>query len=190
MTFKQILPVVLFSVAVAVAQVSCGTSTSNNGGTTTGGTTGGSCVTPAAAPAAKAAPACTTSMYAKYGADGFNQVLNNIGALATSKSLVPQLGDTFQTLIVAASQARQTQFNTNLSDFIIQVYGGPQQYTGPTIVLAHASLQITSAQFDAFISDVVVPALTQAGVTSSDITDCFAPPLTDPNFKGQVVTCQ
>jgi hypothetical protein len=52
---------------------------------------------------------------------------------------------------------------------------------------AHAGLGITQAQYDAFLSMVVLPALTSSGVPGEDITMCFAPPVVDPAFVGSIV---
>ncbi|WP_428332130.1 hypothetical protein [Novosphingobium sp.] len=171
---------ILLPVGVALTQTSCGTKTAS----------GSTCVAPAPAPAAKAAPACASTMFATYKQAGFDAVNAQIVKLATQTSLVPAIGDSFQTDIVAASTARQTEFTTNLEDFLIVAFGGPNNYTGPSMVNAHAGLNITSAQYDAFITQVVVPALTTVGVASSDISNCFAPVVTDANFKAQFVTCQ
>jgi hypothetical protein len=63
------------------------------------------------------------------------------------------------------------------------------------MVAAHTGLGITSAQFDYFIGNIVVPALTNSGVKHgvggaadpNDITTCFAPVVTDAAFKASIV---
>ena len=43
------------------------------------------------------------------------------------------------------------------------------------------------AKYDYFITNVVVPALTGSGVTSDDVSSCFAPIVTDAAFKASIV---
>jgi hypothetical protein len=87
-------------------------------------------------------------------------------------------------------------FKGKLAAFLVYVYGGPTKitytdqvsYAGPQdMVSAHVGLNITSAQYDYFVSNIVVPALTKNGVTMADVSSCFAPPLVDPAFKASIV---
>lgn len=132
------------------------------------------------------APAsCTTQMFDKYGLDAFVIVNDAIIAKAVAAP-TSEVGPTFQAL--AAQPAERVEaFRTNLANFLVMVYGGPNNYTGPDMVTAHAGLGITSAQYDYFIANVVVPALAESGVAESDIADCFAPPVVDPAFKATIV---
>ena len=52
---------------------------------------------------------------------------------------------------------------------------------------AHTGMAITSEQYDYFLTQIVVPALTTSGVKAEDVGSCFAPPLTDPAFKASMV---
>ena len=52
---------------------------------------------------------------------------------------------------------------------------------------AHTGLGITSAQYDYFVANVIVPALTANGVSMADVTSCFAPVVTDASFKASIV---
>lgn len=128
---------------------------------------------------------CTTEMFEKYGAAGFAAVTDNILTnIGTVSAMNPSpIGDSFKGL----TTQEVATVEANLEDLLIQVYGGPQNYTGRDMTTAHTGLGITSAQYDAFIGMVVVPALTTAGVPSADITNCFAPPVTDATFKASIV---
>jgi hypothetical protein len=95
-------------------------------------------------------------------------------------------------------------FKGKLAAFLVYVYGGPsmitytdgKMYSGlQEMTPAHAGLGITSAQYDYFVSNVVVPALVSSGVKHgaggsadpNDVMSCFAPPLLDAAFKASVV---
>lgn len=129
--------------------------------------------------------ACSSQMFDKYGLDAFVAVNDSVIALAVAAPTA-MVGTTFQDL-AAAGEARVAEFRTNLASFLVKVYGGPDNYTGPTMVEAHTGLAITSEQYDYFIASVVVPALVENGVPEDDITNCFAPPVVDPAFKASIV---
>ncbi len=128
---------------------------------------------------------CTSQMYAKYGQAGFeavnDQILVNIGSVSAMNP--SPIGDSFKGL-TAAQVAR---VEANLLDFLIMVYGGPDNYEGEDMTKAHVGLAITSEQYDAFVGMVIVPALQTAGVPAADITGCFAPPVVDAAFKASMV---
>jgi Bacterial-like globin len=125
-----------------------------------------------------AAPSCTKQMYAKA---VNSKILSNI---STVSAMNPSpIGDSFKGLSAAAV----AQVEANLLDLLIAVYGGPNNYKGRDMKSSHAGLGITTAQYDAFIGQVVVPALQGAGVPQSDITSCFAPPVTDSAFVATIV---
>lgn len=52
---------------------------------------------------------------------------------------------------------------------------------------AHAGLGITSAQYDYFVANIIVPALTKSGVPMNDVASCFAPIVVDASFKATIV---
>ncbi len=132
-----------------------------------------------------AATSCTTQMYATYGQAGFEavnaKIIENIVAVSAIEP--SPIGDTFKGLTPQQVEAVEN----DLLDFLIMVYGGPNNYTGRTMEAAHAGMNITQAQYDAFITMVVVPALADSGVPETDITDCFAPPVVDPAFVASIV---
>lgn len=129
---------------------------------------------------------CSTQMFDKYGADAFVAVRDSIVTKALAAP-TDKLGDSFQVFASSSSDAEIQSFKDNLAALLVQVYGGPKNYAGRSMADAHAGLGITSDQYDYFITEVVVPALSDNGVTSDDITNCFAPPVTDPTFKASIV---
>jgi len=128
---------------------------------------------------------CTTQMFDKYGVDAFIAVRDSIVEKAVAAP-TDKLGDSFQNF-VAQSPDRVAGFKDNLAAILVKVYGGPDDYQGASMQSAHRGLNITSDQYDYFITEVVVPALSENGVPESDITECFAPPVTDPAFKASIV---
>ena len=128
---------------------------------------------------------CTAEMFGKYGQEAFLQVNDDIIA-ASVAAPTAMLGTTFQDL-AAAGADRVEEFRTNLANFLVFVYGGPNNYTGPTMEEAHEGLNITSEQYDYFVTEIIVPVLVADGVSEDDITNCFAPPVVDPAFKASIV---
>jgi truncated hemoglobin YjbI len=87
-------------------------------------------------------------------------------------------------------------FKGKLAAFLVYAYGGPdsitytdgKMYTGPQdMAAAHVGMAITNSQYDYFIANMVVPALTDNGVTADDVSTCFAPIVTDATFKASIV---
>jgi len=149
--------------------------------------------------------ACTSSgqnAFTTYKAAGFVAVNQAIFANVTAELNAhgaANLGSAF-TLIGSGHPASTSDnlatFEGNLAAFLVYVYGGPTSitytdgvtYQGPqSMSEAHAGLAITSAQYDYFVSNIVVPALTSSGVSSADVSSCFAPPITAAAFKASVV---
>ncbi len=128
---------------------------------------------------------CSSEMFAKYKQAGFeavnSEILANIGEVSAMNP--SPIGDSF----VGLSQTDIDRIEANLLDFLIFVYGGPNNYEGESMEDAHVGLNITSEQYDAFVGMVIVPALQTVGVEAADISDCFAPPVTDPDFKASMV---
>ena len=143
-----------------------------------------------------AALRCTSSgknAWETYGATAFVAVNEKIFELVTAELEAngeANLGGSF-----AGVQDLAT-FKGNLAAFLVFVYGGPtsiqytdgKTYAGPQDMReAHAGLGITSAQYDYFVANVVVPALTGSGVPMDDVSSCFAPPVVDASFKASIV---
>jgi hemoglobin len=129
---------------------------------------------------------CSSEMFDKYGADAFLAVRDSIVAKALAAPTA-ELGDSFASFAGSASEEQIQVFQDHLAAFLVMVYGGPSSYSGRTMQQAHAGLGITSDQYDYFITEVVVPALSENGVPSDDISNCFAPPVTDADFKASIV---
>lgn len=128
---------------------------------------------------------CTTQMYSKYKQAGFEAVNAKILENVTTVSAMnpSPIGDSFKGL----TQADVARVEANLLDLLVMVYGGPSEYRGQSMKASHAGLGITTDQYNAFMSMVVVPALSTVGVGQEDISNCFAPPLTDPAFIADIV---
>jgi hypothetical protein len=68
------------------------------------------------------------------------------------------------------------------------MYTDGKMYNGvQDMATAHTGLGITSAQYDYFVTSIVVPALTNSGVPMDDVSSCFAPPITSADFKASIV---
>jgi hypothetical protein len=152
-----------------------------------------------------AALKCTSSgknAFDTYGATAFvavnESIFANVGTEITANGTT-NLGDSFTkigsgTPVSTVDQA--ATFKGKLAAFLVYAYGGPTSikytdgitYTGPQdMVSAHVGLGITSSQYDYFIANSVVPALTTNGVPTNDVSSCFAPVVTDPTFKASIV---
>ena len=95
-------------------------------------------------------------------------------------------------------------FKGKLAAFLVWAYGGPamitytdnKSYVGPQdMTLAHQGFNITNMQYDYFVANIIVPALTGSGVKHgaggaadpNDVTSCFAPVVVNPAFKATIV---
>jgi truncated hemoglobin YjbI len=145
------------------------------GGAGGGGGAGGSSAT------------CSQEMFAKYKAAGFSAVNDAIikHAVELTNMNPSPIGDSFKPTI--ADPKKTEMFRMSLASFLIQAYGGPKEYKGPSMEEVHKGMKITSEQYDYFIAHAVVPALTEVGVETKDITECFAPVVTDPAFKNSII---
>ena len=75
-------------------------------------------------------------------------------------------------------------------------YGGPSsvKYTdgvtytaNPAIKALHEGLNITADQYNYFVMSIIVPALTMNGVTTDDVSSCFALLVTNPAVMAEIV---
>lgn len=145
-----------------------------------------------------------------YGVNAFvavnESIFTNVNAESTANGTT-NLGTSFTKIgsgTPASTADSAATFKGKLAAFLVYAYGGPSSitytdnktYTGPQdMVSAHAGLGITSAQYDYFVSNVVVPALTTNGVphgtggasAPDDVSSCFAPILLDAAFKASIV---
>lgn len=119
----------------------------------------------------------------------FSNVVAELGANGTTN-----VGTSFNA--PAADPQRLAQFKGNLAAFLVFAYGGPTQitytdgkmYMGPQdMAKEHEGMGITNAQYDYFVMNVIVPALTSKGVPAGDVSSCFAPIIVDPAFKASIV---
>jgi hypothetical protein len=144
-----------------------------------------------------AALECTSSgknAFDTYGTSAFVAVNKAIFAEVTAEITAngtTNLGTSFSTIGDAA------RFEGRLAAFLVFAYGGPTSimytdgvmYEGSmqNMAEAHAGMNITAAQYDYFVANVIVPALTKSGVTSDDVSSCFAPVVVDAAFKATIV---
>jgi hypothetical protein len=161
--------------------------------------------------AAGAALKCTSSgknAFDTYGAAAFVAVNSSIftgvttqegtdaGAMGLGPSFTAvgtgMLGDAS----VPALDDSAAIFEGKLAAFLVWSFGGPPQitftdgkvYSGiQSLTPEHTGLGISTDEYNYFVTNVVVPSLTGNGVTSADVSSCFAPVVTDPNFAAQVV---
>jgi hypothetical protein len=156
-------------------------------------------------PGAASTLQCTSSgknAYDTYGLNAFvavnKQIIQNVGSEMSANGTA-NLGTAFTKIgsgnPPSTSDNAQT-FEGSLAAFLVFTYGGPYQityvdgvnYFGPQdMPSAHAGLNITSSQYDYFVNDIIVPALTTKGVTMADVSSCFAPALTSASFKASIV---
>ena len=131
-----------------------------------------------------------------YGATAFVAVNKSIIA-KTLADKSGNLGNSFSKIGDKSSPAYNADaaaFEGKLAAFLVYAYGGPTSITytdGKTyngvqdMKAAHVGMGITSAQYDYFVANQVVPALTDNGVPVDDVTSCFAPAVGD--LKGSIV---
>lgn len=128
------------------------------------------------------ADTCMTDICTTYGA-AVPQVASDITDAAAAD---PEFAPFFASLVAEGPTAVDA-FKTSLANFISDAYGcSTGAYTGPTMQVAHAGMNITQAQYDDFIG-LIAGVLADDGVASDDINYCFAPPLTDPSFAATIV---
>lgn len=179
----------------------CGSSTNN---------TSADAAAPAGPGAALKCDSSGKNAWLTYGVTGFvavnESVFTNVGAEVTANGTT-NLGSSF-TLIGTGTPASTSDnaatFKGKLAAFLVYAYGGPTEimytdgkmYSGlQDMTSAHTGLAITSTQFDYFISNIVVPSLTQNGVKAgaggsadpNDVSSCFAPVVTEAAFKATIV---
>ena len=145
-----------------------------------------------------------------YGVSAFvtvnEAIFANVGAEITANTTT-NLGDSFTKIgsgNPASTKDDAATFKGNLAAFLVFAYGGPtsitytdgKKYQGPQdMVESHTGLNITSSQFDYFVTSIIVPALTKSGVKHgaggaadpNDVSSCFAPIITSAAFKASVV---
>jgi len=152
-----------------------------------------------------AAYKCTSSgkdAWDTYGATAFvavnESIFTNVNNVIADSG-TSELGTSFTEIgsgNPASTEDPVATFKGKLAAFLVYAYGGPtsimytdgKTYSGlQDMTAAHTGLAITSDQYNNFISDVVVPALSSNGVPMGDITSCFAPVVTDPTFVASIV---
>lgn len=168
--------------AFALILTACGDSTGDtdtDAATTTATTTGD---TPTTGDTATTGAPVTCNVCADYGA-AVPQVASDI----TDKAAMDPMFMTDFAPLVAEGAPAVDAFKASLAAFISDAYKcSSGSYTGPTMEEAHTGLGITQAEYDAFIGLIVV-VLTDNGVPTPYITECFAPTLTDEAFAATII---
>jgi hypothetical protein len=147
-------------------------------------------------------PSSGKNAYDTYGTTAFVTVNEAIFTNVTAEinaHMTANLGNSFSLVgggVPTATTDDISGFKGNLGAFLIYVYGGPtsitytdgKMYNGvQDMKTAHTGLGITSSQYDYFVANIVVPALTSSGVVMDDVSTCFAPPITSADFKATIV---
>ena len=128
------------------------------------------------------ADTCEIDVCTKYGA----AVPIAAGAITDAAVEDPLFAEDFAPLL-AEGPAAVDAFKASLSNFITDAYGCTTGvYDGPTMEAAHAGMDITQAEYDAFVTLIAGELLT-LGVTEDEVTYCFAPTLTDPAFANTII---
>ncbi len=182
---------------LATFGMACNDSTNSNAGP----------AAPAAVPAGPGASLMCASTgknaWETYGENAFvavnESIFTNVESIGATTSTTTPLGNSF-TLVGSGNPSSTADnlatFKGNLAAFLVYVYGGPTQitytdgvtYQGPqSMQQAHQGLAITLDQFNYFVANAVVPALTVNGVSTADVSSCFAPPLANPSFINSIV---
>jgi len=148
-----------------------------------------------------AALQCTSSgknAWDTYGAAAFVAVNESIFELVLADTS-GELGDSFSKIGSGSPPSTADDaatFKGKLAAFLVYAYGGPtsikytdgKTYAGPqNMAAAHAGLAISEDQYNYFIMNQVVPALTMNGVPEKDVASCFAPVVTDSAFVASIV---
>ena len=185
-----------------VSNDATGSSSGGGSGSSSGSVTDASIDAP---PGPGASLVCTSSgknAWETYGKDAFvavnesifGNVLANLADAGTS-----DLGDAFTKIGSGnppSTADNLATFKGNLAAFLVYAYGGPTSitytdnvtYTGPQdMVQAHTGLNINAAQYNYFVSNIIVPALTSNGVPMGDVSSCFAPVVTNAAFMASIV---
>jgi hypothetical protein len=137
-----------------------------------------------------------------YGPEAFvavnESIVSNVVAELTANG-TDNLGNSFTKIgsgKPASTADDMATFKGKLAAFLVYAYGGPESitytddktYSGlQDMAAAHVGLGITSDQYDYFVTNQVVPALTDNGVPADDVSSCFAPVLLDAAFKASIV---
>lgn len=194
MTMRNTLVTLVGAISLAVAaggSVGCGDDDGDGGSGGSGGstTTTTTTTTSSAGGAGGAGGSggggmadCMTTVCVTYGA-----AVPTVASQITDRAATdPMFMADFQPLVMQG-QAAVDAFKASLTSFITDAYGCTTgTYTGPTMEAAHTGLGITQAEYDAFIA-LIADVLADNGVPQQDITECYAPPLTDPTFAGTII---
>lgn len=93
---------------------------------------------------------------------------------------ISKVVDSFYDLVLADDTVNHFFANTDMekqrkhqTKFISYALGGPNQYSGQSMAIVHAGMNLQPAHFDAIVNHLRA-ALTQFGVEKSDIEDALS----------------
>jgi len=184
---NKYIPLAVVALASMVGAVACGSS-SSTGSATTSSNSSSSGSTPAGAGATLKCTSSGKNAFDTYGATAFvtvnENIFKNVFAQLATDAGASGLGDSFGVIGKDGHDSAAT-FEGTLAAFLVYEYGGPTSITytdgktyqgaGQNLETEHAGLEITMDQYTYFVDNVIVPALSSAGVPTGDIDSCFAP---------------
>jgi formylglycine-generating enzyme required for sulfatase activity/truncated hemoglobin YjbI len=99
----------------------------------------------------------------------------------------PSFQGDFAYLVSKGPEAVHT-FKSSLANFVSDAFACTNgAYNGPSMVAAHTGLGITSERYDEFVG-LIANVMTQVGVSAEYLGTCFAPALTNEEFKAPFLT--
>lgn len=148
--------------------------------------------------------------YDTYGQPAFYTITRNVLAHAgaeLSANGPANLGDSIPNIGTGTLPSNHDDIKTfegKVAAYFVWAYGGPEQiqytdgiaYGGPqNMTAAHIGMNITGAQYDYFVANIVAPALIDSGIKHGaggaadpdDLATCFAPVVADAAYKAAMV---
>ncbi len=104
------------------------------------------------------------ALYAKYG--GHATVVAVVDLFVTRVAGDHRINAFFGS--VASDSTRLSNFKAHLVEQVAGLMGGPEKYTGRSMVHAHRHMNVRSSDFDALVQDFIL-TLQAAGVDQADI---------------------
>jgi hypothetical protein len=201
-TFNSARAALVLGIAGAVGTAACSNSSDNGSTDDAGSTAKDDGSTPLGPGAALVCPSSGKNAWDTYGKAAFvavnESIFTNVNA-DIGDAGTTNLGTAFTKIGSGnppSTSDNLATFKGSLAAFLVYAYGGPTSivytdgvtYTGPQdMVAAHTGLAITTDQYNYFVSNIIVPALTSNGVPLGDVTTCFAPVVTNAAFMASVV---
>jgi hemoglobin len=116
-------------------------------------------------------PPTTQSLYTRLG--GNTAIDTVVAVFINNVAADPQINFFFAPVLADTTGVRYRLLRQNLVQQICMVTGGPCLYMGKDMRTAHGGMNITLAQFNALVNDLVM-AMTTLGVAQSEQNDLLA----------------